>query len=140
MSFEYFEVTAEVGIRAHGSSYEEAFAEAAKGLFELMVDTSSVRSLEKRIVRACSDSLDLLLADWLNRLIVERDRSGFVFSEFRVRIDRISQGWETETVAMGELLNRERHDPRIDVKAVTYNRLQCYEQSGIYTVECVLDV
>ncbi|MBI1744624.1 archease [Candidatus Acetothermia bacterium] len=140
MSFAYFEVTAEVGIRAKGSSYEEAFAEAAKGLFELMVDTSEVHPLEKKFVRACSESLDLLLADWLNQLIVERDRSGFVFSEFRVRINKNSQGWKIETVAMGEFLNRERHDPRIDVKAVTYNGLKCYEQEGIYTVECVLDV
>lgn len=140
MPFEYFEVTAEVGIRAQGSSYEQAFSEAAKALFDLMVDISKVYTLETKIIRARSESLAVLLADWLNQLIVERDRSGLVFAEFGVVLNETAQGWEIEGQAKGEPLDRERHDPRIDVKAVTYNGLNCYEQAEIYIVECVLDV
>jgi SHS2 domain-containing protein len=41
---------------------------------------------------------------------------------------------------IGEPLDRSRHDPRIDVKAVTYNNLRVLEQPDRTQVECVLDI
>jgi SHS2 domain-containing protein len=140
MPFEYFEVTAEVGIRAWGKSLEEAFAEAARALFELMVDTHAVRPHRALSVTVSAESLELLLADWLNRLILERDRTGCVFSEFRVQILSQGRGFSLTGEITGEPLDRSRHDPRIDVKAVTYNNLRVLEQPDRTQVECVLDI
>ncbi|MEM4115299.1 MAG: archease, partial [Saccharolobus sp.] len=38
--FEFFDHTADIGIRAYGRSLEEAFANAALAVFEIMTDTS----------------------------------------------------------------------------------------------------
>lgn len=140
MPFEYFEVTAEVGIRAWGKSLSEAFAEAARALFELMVDTKSVRPQHTISIALSAESLELLLADWLNRLILERDRAGYVFSAFHVKITSHGQGFALTGEIAGEPLDRARHDPRIDVKAVTYNTLHVLEQPDRVQVECVLDI
>lgn len=140
MPFEYFEVTAEVGIRAWGKSLSEAFAEAARALFELMVDTKAVRPQRTISAELSAESRELLLADWLNRLILERDRTGCVFSEFRITITPHGQGLTLTGEIAGERLDRARHDPRIDVKAVTYNNLRVLEQPDRVYVECVLDI
>ncbi|MCI2430285.1 archease [Candidatus Acetothermia bacterium] len=140
MGYEYFEVTAEVGIRAWGKTLEESFSEAARALFELMVDTSAVRPQSTITVELSAESLDLLLADWLNRLILERDRTGCVFSEFHVAIAPQGQGFSLRGEIRGEPLDRARHDPRIDVKAVTYNNLHVLQQPEGVQVKCVLDI
>jgi len=140
MPFEYFEVTAEVGMRAWGSNLSEAFAEAARALFELMVDTAAVRPQQTLTVELSAESREVLLADWLNRLILERDRTGCVFSEFSVTISQSAEGFVLVGQARGERLDRERHDPRIDVKAVTYNNLRVLQQPDRVCVECVLDI
>jgi SHS2 domain-containing protein len=140
MPFEYFEVTAEVGIRAWGKDLAEAFCEAARALFELMVDTAAVRPHQTLTVELSAESKEMLLADWLNRLILERDRTGYVFSEFSVKISQSAEGFVLNGQARGERLDRERHDPRIDVKAVTYNHLRVIQKPDGVSVECVLDI
>lgn len=140
MAFEYFEVTAEVGIRAWGKTLSEAFIEAARALFELMVDTKAVRPQKVLSVALSAESLELLLADWLNRLLLERDRTGYVFSGFRVQIIAHERGWVLTGEIAGEPLDRSRHDPRIDVKAVTYNNLRVFQQPDRVHLECVLDI
>lgn len=140
MPFEYFEVTAEVGIRAWGESLSEAFVQAACALFELMVDTQAVRPRHVVSVELSAESPELLLADWLNRLILERDRTGCVFSEFRIAVTSQGRGCALMGEIAGEPLDRSRHDPRVDVKAVTYNNLCVLQQPERVQVECVLDI
>lgn len=140
MGYEYFEVTAEVGIRAWGRTLEESFVEAARALFALMVETAAVRPQRTVTTELQAESQETLLADWLNRLILERDRTGCVFSEFRVKIVPQGQGFVLTGEARGEPLDRSRHDPRIDVKAVTYNNLRVLRQPDGVLVECVLDI
>lgn len=140
MPFEYFDVTAEVGIRAWGATVSEAWAEAARALFALMVNIDAVRPQRTIPVELRAESLELLLADWLNRLVLERDRTGCVFSEFRVDIRPHTNGFILQGEIAGEPLDRMRHEPRIDVKAVTYHHLRVLQQPGRIQVECVLDI
>lgn len=140
MPFEYLEVTAEVGIRAWGSTLAEAFVEAARALFGLMVDLSAVRVEQTVSVELHAASPETLLADWLNRLILERDRTGCVFSSFHVVITSQDEKFSLAGHASGEPFDRERHDPRIDVKAVTYNGLRILQETNRVQIECVLDI
>jgi SHS2 domain-containing protein len=141
MPYEYFEVTAEMGIRAWANSLNEVFVESARALFGLMIDIQAVQPIRssQQIVLE-STTLETLLADWLNQLIVERDRAGLVFSQFEVRLFQVNQAWQLTGCAMGEVFDRSRHDPRSDIKAVTYNNLACEARDNFYFAECVLDI
>jgi archease family protein len=46
--FEYFEVTADAGYWAYGSTIEEAFENAALAMFELMTDTAKVQPKKEK--------------------------------------------------------------------------------------------
>ena len=46
--FEIIEHTADVGIRAYGANMQEAFANAAKGLFSLIIELDDVEEVMHR--------------------------------------------------------------------------------------------
>jgi len=141
MPYEYFEVTAEIGVRAWENSTEMAFIEAARALFDLMVDINKVQPLHvSALIQLESDLQEILLADWLNQLIVERDRKGMVFSQFEIFLESTNTSWKLIGFAKGEKFDRLRHDSRTDVKAVTYNNLVCKQEGKLAYVECVLDI
>jgi len=143
MGFEYLEVTAEVGILATGRTPEEVFEEGARALFNLMVDIKAVRPQQTVDIQVSAEALDLLFADWLNKLIIEKDKRGLVFSEFRVRIEKAPGRPSTYRLwgqALGEPLDKKRHETGIEVKAATYNNLSFEKINEEYRVRCVLDV
>ena len=48
--FEFFEVTADVGIKSYGKTLEEAFENAALAMFEVITDTSKIEpKIERKI-------------------------------------------------------------------------------------------
>ena len=51
-TFQVLEHTGEGGILAHEATAEEVFAEAARGMFSLLVDLDSVKDREVRAVEA----------------------------------------------------------------------------------------
>src|SRR2546425_2938882 len=59
--WEQFDVDADVGVRAWGPTRAEAFAQAALGVFALIVSPDEVDEREHREVRAQADSPETLL-------------------------------------------------------------------------------
>ncbi len=136
--FETFEHGADIGIRGWGPSLEEAFAQGARAMFSLMCDdigqTSPGGSVELEL---SSSELDLLFLAWLNRLLAESDLEGVLFCEFKVQFP--AQG-ELQATASGESFARVGSDRGVEVKGATFTELKVFEQDGIWTAQCVVDV
>lgn len=114
------EHTADSGIEAWGPTLDEAFEEAALGLFDLMIDPAAVDERETcSIVVRGGDDGDLLVR-WLNELIYLVDARGLVFGRFVVK--REGPG-VLAADAYGEPLDPARHGQRSAVKAATYHQL-----------------
>ncbi len=135
--FETFDHTADIGIVAHGASLAEAFANAAKAMFSLMVDLDKVESREERRVEVEADDLEGLLVAWLAELLYLSEVDNLVFSRFEVQ--EIS---DTRIVgrAFGEPLDLERHNPQLMIKAVTRHMLQVAPENGGFQVRAILDI
>jgi SHS2 domain-containing protein len=134
--FETFEHEADIGIRGFGSTVEEAFENAAAALYSVMVNIDNVEPKEKKVITASAPDQDLLLTEWLNALLALSDIERMVFSKFDVKID----GTTLTGFAWGEALDRERHEPHVEVKGATYYMLSVKEQDGRYVAQCVVDV
>lgn len=134
--FEVLDHTAEVGIRAWGRDLREAFAEAARGMFALMVDLDAVEEREARRVEAVGEDREDLLVRWLNELLFLVDSEGLVFRRFD--IERLSER-ELAATAHGEPLDRARHQPLAGVKAATYHQLSV-EEGPPARISVILDV
>ena len=135
--YETFEHGADIGIRGVGKSLEEAFVNAARALFSLMVeDLEAVRPERKVTLSAEGESLEELFLDWLNRLLAEAGMENLVFSEFGCKIrDLKLSGW-----AAGEPIDEERHGLGVEVKGATYTMLKVERVGDLWVAQCVVDV
>jgi len=136
VQFETFEHEADIGIRGFGGSMKEAFENAAVALYAVMVNIDTVNPVEERTITVSAPDRELLLVEWLNALLAISDIERIVFSKFEVGME----GTTLTGVAWGETLDKERHEPHLEVKGATYHLLSVKEQDGKYTAQCVVDV
>jgi SHS2 domain-containing protein len=135
--WEHFFHEADVGVRGIGCSKAEAFEQAAVALTAVITDPGSVR-LDTAVEIACSAPGDEhLLVDWLSALIYEMATRRLLFGRFEVRL----QGHELTATVWGEPVERERHEPAVEVKGATYTQLAVrQEPDGSWLAQCVVDV
>ena len=135
--FDYFEVAADVGIRAWGATLDGAFRQTGLGLFALIVDPESVKEQESREVRAQGDTRESLLVNWLNDCLYLHDVEGFVAR----RIDfAIFEGRRLHSILWGEEVDPARHRCGTVVKAATYHQLTIRPATGGWEIRVILDI
>ncbi len=135
--YETFEHGADIGIRGIGKTLEEAFINAAKALFSLIVINLEAVRPERRVeIQAEGENLEELFLDWLNKLLAEAGIENLVFSEFGCHIDGLKlSGW-----AAGEPIDEERHELGEEVKGATYTMLKVEKIGDLWVAQCVVDV
>jgi SHS2 domain-containing protein len=135
--FETFDVTADKGIRARGRDLSEVFANAARGLWSLMVEPGTVGRHRMIPVKVEAADRETLLVAWLNESLYLHEVEGFVAADFTIRS-------LSETVLEGEVwgeeVDRDRHPLVGHVKAVTYHLLHLAPTEAGWEAEVVVDV
>lgn len=134
--FEVIEHTADTGILAHGATQEEAFVNAARGMFSLMTDLDQIGEVEAREIEVQAPDQELLLAEWLSELLFLFDVEHLLFRRFQVEFP--AQG-QLRGKAWGERIDPQRHRIGMGIKAVTHHMLQVEREDG-YRASVIFDV
>ena len=134
--FEVLEHTADTGIIAYGADLKQAFANAAIGLFSLIVDLGSVRETLELQVEVNAPDTESLLVEWLNELIYIFDVDNLLFKRFE--IIELEAG-RLRARAYGEKVETERHEIKLGVKAATYHMLRIEKNNG-YKLQVIFDI
>lgn len=137
MSYEHFDVEADVGVHAWGPTLAAAFAHAAEGMFALIVGAAEVATPETREARAQGDTAATLLVNWLNECLYVHEIEGFAVA--RVEVDTL-RGGLVHGVLHGEPLDPARHRLGTIVKAVTHHHVEVREGDGRVDVRVIVDV
>jgi len=140
MPFDYLDHTADVCLRGRGKSISEAFCEAARALFNLMVDLEEFSPIHSKEVSLSAERLDLLLVAWLAELLAEKDLSGTYFSRFQIVVSQEKDRSHLVGRALGETLSPGRHRTKVEVKGITYSGLEVSECGGEWIAQCVVDI
>ncbi len=134
--YETFEHTADLGLRVRAADLNELFADAARGLFSMIVpELESVRPLEQVTFKLDGDA-ELLLFDWLNELLYTYETRHLLLSRFEVRV---GEGGLTAT-AFGEPIDPGRHALDHEVKAITYHGLKLEREGANWIAEVIVDI
>ena len=135
--FRVLEHTADVGFEAFGSTREEAFANAARALMNIVVDLDSVDPAAAVPVQAEGSDPPDLLVNWLSEILYLYDAEGWVFRGFEVRslTDR-----SISAVARGEKFDLSRHQVNLQVKAVTYHQLALEKTADGWRAQVYVDI
>ena len=137
MTYELFEHTADVGLRVRAPSLDRLFADAALGLFSMVIpNLDAVRTLIEKQIEATEDAYDYLLFDWLNELLYIFETEHLVFVDFDVQI----QEYELRARCRGEPLATERHGEGMELKAITYHGLKVEQLDGQWLAEVIVDI
>jgi len=137
-AYELIEHTADVGIKAFGGSLSECFANAAKGLFDIITDKSAVGSVGQYNITLTAPDLEQLLVDWLSELLFIYSAENIVFGSFDVTVDEKTHFLHAEV--FGEPYDNQKHGYGMEVKAVTYHMLKVEKGPMGYVAQVILDI
>ncbi|MHB8792232.1 MAG: archease [Thermoleophilia bacterium] len=136
-AFEIVDHTADIGIRAFGSTEAEVFQNAATGMFSLIADLENVVETSDFLIEVEAEDRETLLVAWLNELLYLYDSNDMLLNRFE-----LSELGETSLKgrAFGEPMDAKRHRLKTDIKAATYHMLRLTEESGRWQAEVIFDV
>ena len=130
-----------MGIRGYGNSFEEAFQEAAKAMFSIMVEPGNVHKKERFEIKIEENSLEKLFVKWLNELLYLSDAKHVLFKEFKIKdIGERKNTFSLTATAFGEKLNEKKHTLNTEVKAATYSGLKVKKEGNVCIAQCIVDV
>jgi protein archease len=127
-------------IEAYGTTLEEAFENAAKGLSNTMIDLKTVRPKKEIKFSAKGHDLYSLLFDWLDKVLLLLVADWIAMSQFSIKIRQHNNGYSIEGTARGEPLDLDRHRYKVEIKAVTYHEMEIKQEKGRVTVRFLLDL
>lgn len=137
VQYETFEHGADIGIRGHGATLEEAFVNGARALFSIVVDSlDNISPADSKAVKASSYDREGLFVAWLNALLAEADLENMVFCSFEVNI----HGFELHGRAWGETPAPGHQERGVEVKGATFTELKVAREKGVWVAQCVVDV
>jgi SHS2 domain-containing protein len=135
--YEFFEHTADLGLRIRAADLDTLFAEAGRALFAAIVeDLDSVRPERAVEVRIKGDDREYLLFDWLKELLYHFDAEHLLLGRFEAHV--AADG--VRGTAWGEPLDRDRHALEHEVKAITYHGLRVEQTPDGWLAEVIVDI
>jgi tRNA nucleotidyltransferase (CCA-adding enzyme) len=136
-SWTHFEHEADIGLAATSDSREGMFEAMGAALTGVITDPAIVRPRQRIRIQCSADDDGLLMVDWINALIYEMATRRMLFGAWQVSLrDCALDAWVD-----GEPVDRERHQPAVEVKGATYTELLVEQDAtGQWRAQCVVDV
>ena len=132
---------ADAAIEVNSDSLEGIFIDSGKALTNTMVDDlKSIKTNQKYTFKVESQERDLLLFEFLEKLVIEKDANQMLFSEFEVKINQTSKKFMVSVMAHGEHIDYDRHELCADVKAVTLHKFSLTREKENWKAEMILDI
>lgn len=135
--YELFDHTADVGVKAFGNDLSEAFAHAAKAMFDIITDSSEIEAKGSYQIDLIADDLEQLLVDWLDELLFLQGANNLVFSKFDISLNEKECKLSAEV--SGEEFDTTKHKIGTEIKAVTYHMLEVHKNDECF-VRVLFDI
>ena len=135
--YEVFEHTADLGLRIRAGDLNSLFAEAARGLFSVIVaNFQQVRPDHEKSFTIGGTEPDLLLLDWLSKLLYTFETERLLLAQFDVQVNPAG----LSATCRGEPADLERHQMAHEVKSITYHELKVEQVGDGWLGEVIVDI
>ena len=136
-TYELVDHTADVGVKAYGKTLSEAFENAAKGMFDIITDSSEIENIGQYNIELEAPDLEQLLVDWLSELLFLNSAKNIVFGFFKVELDDKKN--KLSAKVFGEKFDISKHKAGAEIKAVTYHMLKVKKKKPFH-VQVLFDI
>lgn len=120
--------TSDLYLEITGTSLENLFEEAAKGMFSQL---GTGDGKQKAVIDVEAPDPEQLLVKWLGGLLIEHEMTGNIFTRFTVKIDG--------NKLHGEAVGGPGHVHQL-IKGVTFYDLKILQEKGKYRVKVLFDI
>ena len=136
----FLDHTADVFFVAKADTLPALFNECALAVEETMVEVSKVKVVEKVKILGESAKVESLLFDFLDELLFFKDYRQLVFSKFDIDIKENNGKYSLVCQAQGEKIDFSRHEPKVDVKAITMNEFKVEKVKEGWKAQVLIDI
>lgn len=143
MSYEFLEdfATADIAFQAWGDDLEEVFKSAGDAVIHTMIDNlEAILFTQTRTFELEHEDLDLLLFNFLQEFVYYKDSELLLLRAQQVEIAQKEFMYHLTAMTQGEQLDRDRHQQRVDVKAVTLHQFQLKQTDAGWMAQVILDI
>lgn len=135
--YEFFEHTADLGLRVRARDLNGLFRDAAMGLFAMVVEeVPRGRTASSREIAIRGRRRDYLLFDWLNELLYLFETERLLLGEFDVDVTESGVVAGMHAWPWDESVDRPLHE----VKAITYHGLTVKPVDDGWLAEVIVDI
>lgn len=127
-SYEYFDVTADIGFKAYGESLNEAFENAGLAMFNVITDTCDVEPTDEISFEITSEDEVSLLYDYLEEILFYHEIDFMLFSEFHVEID---DSLHLKATIKGDKIDWDKHERKTEIKAITFHKMKVIKKDFV---------
>ena len=136
--FEFFDHTADIGVRVYGSSLAEVFQNAAGAMYEALGRLHKPDSNLHKSVELHAESAEDLLHDWLADLLYEIEANHVLYDDFQFH--EVTPRHLKATLRGGSI-DFARSQTNEEIKAITYHQLRVESQpDGSWRATVIFDV
>lgn len=143
MSYEFLEdvATADIAFLALGKDLEEVFNSAGDATMNAMIfNLEDIEPKEQRHITLENDALDMLLFNFLQEFVYYKDSEQLLLRSQQVEIEEKEGNYHLSAVMAGETLDSDRHEQRVDVKAVTLHQFKLEQTPDGWSAMVILDI
>ena len=128
-------------VEVHARTLNAVFEEAAFAMFDVMTDPTAAKPEFTDAFEVAAHDQVSLLHDWLERLLLQFDLDGKVYSRFQVeKIEDRNGELCLVAKAQGSLFEKGRHPAKVEIKAVTYHRMEVRTTENGYVARYIVDL
>lgn len=136
----FLDHTADVFFVAKAETLPELFNECALAVEETMVNVKKVKAVKTEKILGEDAKIDGLLFDFLDELLFFKDYKQLVFSKFEIKIEEKDGKYHLTCVASGEKIDFTKHEPKVDVKAITRHMYEVKQVEGGWKAQVLIDI
>jgi SHS2 domain-containing protein len=132
--------TADTKFQAFGKTLEEAFANAALALTEVVVEPNKIKAKILKKIKIESEDEKSLLYDFLEQFLILIDTDDFLINKVRtISIEQGNKRLKLNADIVGDS-GIQKYKPKTAIKAVTYQEMEIHKDKKEYMVQVILDL
>ncbi len=136
--YEYFDHTADIGVRIFGATLEELFRNGAVALYDTLGKFAVKRGSVERVIEVSSDGTEELMVEWLSELLFHFDAHRELYRRFD--FDRLDPG-RLRAHVHGAAIDLSHSKPNCELKAVTHHQAKVEQLTdGRWQATIIFDV
>jgi len=131
---------ADVAVKCRAKTLEDLFKYNSEAFAAIILeDTGVIRGNVKKIIQVKAEEPDLLLYDFVNELIYQKDVNNLLFMPANIKIERNNNMLHIVATMKGERIGK-KCSFNVDVKAATMHELSVVQNNNEWSSFMILDV